>query len=307
MSEHHRLGRAALAVTFAVALTAGALPPDEDATALLARAADAAARAGDAWRGVVARETYVQKFLPWSGAPPREPSRARAVVSRTLVADLLLVFDADGPWELHRDVLEVDGRAVGDREERLQALFLSPEATARQRLRRVTEESARFNLGDITRTFNVPTFPLVVVHPRHRERFRFTVKDDAQADGRVREVRFEELGSPTLVRSTLGRDVRLRGRVFLDVDSGELTRAIIEPDARGVSARVDVTFEHVPGMPMRVPIRMWEWYHSAGPLTDAAVQGGRGVYNAYIEAVATYEGFRRYVVESREAVGEVKP
>ncbi len=109
------------------------------------------------------------------------------------------------------------------------------------------------------------------------------------------------------MRSTLGRDVRLRGRVFLDADTGELIRAIIEPDATGVAARVEVTLEHVPGMPMRVPTRMWEWYHAAGPLTDPAVQGGRGVYNAYIEAMATYEGFRRYVVESRESVGEVKP
>lgn len=273
---------------------------------LLERAAAAALRAGEAWRGVVARETYVQKFLPWAGVPPREPSRGRAVVARTLTADLLLVFDAAGPWELHRDVLAVDGREVTDRAERLATLFLSPDAGARERMRRVTQESARFNLGDITRTFNVPTFPLVVVHPQHRDRFRVTVREPAAGTDTAQEVRFEERTSPTLVRSTLGRDVRLRGRLLIDVVTGELLKAVIEPEAEGVAARIEVTYDAHPSLTTRVPVRMWEWYHTAGPLTDPSVQGGRGVYNAYIEALATYSEFRRYEVQLQESVGEVK-
>jgi hypothetical protein len=44
-------------------------------------------------------------------------------------------------------------------------------------MRDATRDSARFNLGDMTRTFKVPTLPLVVVHPLRASRFKLTVRD----------------------------------------------------------------------------------------------------------------------------------
>jgi hypothetical protein len=275
----------------------GAATPDP----VIDRASAAAVRAGEAWRGVVAREDYAQHLRTWLGMPPAQPGRGPATVTRVLVADLLLVYDANGPWELHRDVRTVDGRPVTDREDRLRTLFLSPERSARERMRDVTRDSARFNLGDMTRTFNIPTLPLVVVHPLHADRFKLTVRDArGNRDAGRREVRFTEQASPTLVRSTLGRDVPLEGRLILDEASGELLSAVIEPDATGVQARIEVTFDRVDATSVRAPIRMWEWYYKAGPITDPRVQGGRQIYNTYIDAVATYSDFRRYAVTTQE-------
>lgn len=187
------------------------------------------------------------------------------------------VVRASDPLELHRDVLAVDGKPVADR--------------------------ARFNLGDLTRTFNVPTLPLIVVHPLHAGRFKLTMRPASGRPGfGQREVRFSEQASPTLIRSTLGRDVPLRGRLVIDEASGDLLKATVEPNATGVLARIEVTFDHVDGVPMRVPVRMWKWYHKAGPITDPRVQGGRDIHNAYIDAVATYSDFRRYGVSSEEQI-----
>jgi hypothetical protein len=287
--------------TLALIVSARAQTPDP----LLERATAAAVRAGQSWRGVVAREQYAQHFRTWPGMPPTQPGRGPAVVSRQLVADLLLAYDADGPWELHRDVRTVDGRAVADREDRLRMLFLSPDRDARERMRAVTLESSRFNLGDMTRTFNVPTLPLVVVHPMHARRFNLTVRATrAGRDAGRREIRFRERASPTLVRSTLGRDVPLKGRLIVDDVSGELVSAVIEPEVTGVMARIEVTFGRVQDLPMRVPVRMWEWYHKAGPITDPRVQGGREIFNTYIDAVATYSDFRHYAVTTQERIDQ---
>ena len=279
------------------------------ADALVDRLAAYAEQFGREFQGVVATERYVQVIRPWRGAPPARANVTHADVAarRELHSDVLLVFEADGPWNLHRDVIAVDGEQVGDRKARLHALFVEPSLTARDRLRRMTGESARYNLGDITRTLNIPTFPLIVVHPSNRHRFRLRVRGSRQEDGvTVREVTFEERQRPTLVRSTQGRDVALRGRLLVDEATGEFIHARLDPRPEGVTSRIEVWFARVPGLRLRVPVRMWEWYQVAGVIRDPSINQGRGFHRAYIEAVAEYSAFRRYAVEVDERIAGPK-
>jgi hypothetical protein len=272
---------------------------------LLQRVGAAAVAFGREFAGVVAREQYTQVIRPWAGPPQGDPGVGApdALARREIVADLLLVHEADGPWHLHRDVRSVDGEEVGDREERLASLFLEPTLTRRDRLRRMTRESARYNLGDITRTLNVPTFPLIVVHPTQQSRFRFRASATRVHEGhRIRELTFEERQRPTLVRSTDGRNVPLRGLLWADEETGELVYARLDPQPVGVTSRVQVWFERVPGLAMRVPVRMWEWYQVDGPIRDGYLNLGMGLTAAYVEALARYDDFRRYAVETREEI-----
>ncbi len=276
------------------------------AASLADRLAAYAEQFGREFQGVVATERYVQVIRPWTGVPPAKAdvSHHDVLARRTLQSDLLLVFDADGPWHLHRDVIAVDGEAVGDRDARLQALFLEPAVTVRQRLARMTLESARYNLGNITRTLNIPTFPLIVVHPEHGDRFRLRVRGVRQQEGvTVREVTFEERQRPTLVRSTEGRNVPLSGRLLVDDATGEFIHARLDPRSEGVTSRIEVWFERVPGLPLRVPVRMWEWYQAIGEIRDSSVDVGRAFRRAYIEGLAEYREFRRYAVEVEEQLG----
>jgi hypothetical protein len=252
------------------------------------RAGAFAERFGQVLQGVVAREQYVQTVRPWMGSPPERPAEVPASETRRLVSSLLLVHDPATPWQLHRDVIAVDGVPVADRQNRLAALFAGPAGDAKRRLREITDESARHNLGHVTRNINVPTFPLLVVHATWVERFRFSDRGRMREDGvDVRLVAFREKGRPRVVRGDRLRDVELQGVLAIDEVSGELVRATIKPRAGDLRSLIEVTFRSVPGLDGRVPVRLWEWYwvHDV-PERDR-----------YIEGEATYDDFRRYTTE----------
>src|SRR6185295_13941168 len=76
---------------------------------------------------------------------------------RELKSDFLLVQPTPtGEWIPFRDVFEVDGAPVRDRQQRLAALFLKPSTDALERANAIADESARYNLGfrDMKRTIN---------------------------------------------------------------------------------------------------------------------------------------------------------
>ena len=252
------------------------------------RAGACAERFGQALQGVVAREQYVQTVRPWMGTPPERVAEVPALDTRRLLSSLLLVHDPTTPWQLHRDVVAVDDVPVADRQDRLAALFAGPKGNSKQRLREITDESARYNLGHVTRNINVPTFPLLLVHPTHADRFRFSDRGRMREDGvDVRLLAFREKGRPRVVRGDRVRDVELQGLLAIDEATGELVRASIKPRAGDLRSLLEVTFGRVAGLPVRVPVRLWEWYwvHDV-PERDR-----------YVEGEATYDDFRRYTTE----------
>ncbi len=177
---------------------------------------------------------------------------------------------------------------VGDRADRLARLFAAPDTTADRRLREITADSARYNLGHVTRTINVPTFPLLLVHPTHRGRFRFGERGRTQLDGvDVRQVTFREKGRPRVVRGERGRDVELQGVLEIDAQTGEIVRATITPRAGSMRSLLEVTFAVVAPLRVRVPVRLWEWYW-VGDVPER---------DRYVEGDARYDDFRRYTTD----------
>ena len=86
---------------------------------------------------------------------------------------MLVKFGADEAFTPYRDVLEVDGAPVADRTTRLEQLFLQPGAEARTSAARISNESARYNLGRFKRNINVPTLALEYLKPANIVRCRF--------------------------------------------------------------------------------------------------------------------------------------
>src|SRR6185369_10086956 len=112
----------------------------------------------DQFENVVAEETYVQdassllpSYSPGAGrgaviATPSasDVSRAR---HRDLRSDFLLVKAPDtSALVAFRDVLEVDGVPVRDRQQRLARLFLNASPDAMTQATRIGDEGARYNL-----------------------------------------------------------------------------------------------------------------------------------------------------------------
>ena len=93
--------------------------------------------------GLVSEEHYLQSWRRGSRMPE----------TRALRSDVLLTQPPGGKrYLMFRDVFEVDGRQVRDRDERLQRLFLSPSAVTSTQVYRIIEESARYNIGNVQRT-----------------------------------------------------------------------------------------------------------------------------------------------------------
>ena len=149
------------------ATVAGALPSASGQTLqdVLSRIAVFLARSERDLSGVVMEEQYRQEI-----------HRSRGTLSqyRDLRSDVLMVWvPEDRAWLMFRDVFEVDGKIVRDRQQRLERLFLGPAETVASRAKEIVAESARFHIGDIQRNLNLPTVALLFLHPVEAGRVKF--------------------------------------------------------------------------------------------------------------------------------------
>ena len=132
---HPLLALAVVALTAAATEQAAAGKSTGSLDELLQRAAQHVAVFEREVSKIVADEDYTQRFIV-------EPSAEL----RRLRSDVLTIRDEAEGWIEFRDVYEIDGRPVRDRTERLAKLFLEPLPDSRSQAKRITEESARFNL-----------------------------------------------------------------------------------------------------------------------------------------------------------------
>jgi hypothetical protein len=195
----------------------------------------------------------------------------------------------------------VDRQPVRDRSDRLADLFLNPTSGTRDQARRIAFESARYNIGNIERTINVPLLPLLFLAPEHRHAMKFKhldPADRAHAGASVPEglpssphftaraemwtIEFRERNDDTIIRTTRHRDLPASGRFWIDPDTGRVLMAELIANTRDVEARMAVSFQSEPFLGMLVPIEMSERYSARGTL---------------IEGVASYGNFRRFRVD----------
>lgn len=301
------LFRACLVVVFGLTisglsgLTAG---QQQDLTDILRRAGLYVEEFQRQLSGIVAEETYFQEVVPPVGM---NGGAGGAIRRRRLRSDLLLVRPENAVrWVQFRDVFEVDGRPVRDREERLVRLFLSGDASGPKQVQEVVAESARYNIGRVLRTMNVPVLPLSVLLPSSQPRFRFTVEDrdnrrpkigatavpptpnfKVTAEGWV--LTFEEVTGPTLVHTTAGADIFSRGRFWIEPDTGRvLMSEMITEDAR-VRGELLVSYQSATLLGLLVPAELREQY------TEGA---GR----PKITGRATYSNFRSFQVAVDQSI-----
>jgi len=239
--------------------------------ALLSRVVGYVAGYRQQYSGVVADEDYLQRT-------PTAQVRLRS--------DFLLVkTEADEGWVSFRDVYDVDGAPVRDRDDRLKKLFLEPTVDSASQLQKIKEESARYNLGgDVTRNVNVPLFPLLFLDPGNVPRFQFRLGGRPDAQGR-RTIYYEERQRPTIVR-----DMRASGSFLVDEASGAVVQTkTVFADALNQSAESVVQYTQDPKLGLWVPSTMNEVY-----------RGSTG--NMLVAGTAVYSTFRRFQVTTDEQI-----
>jgi VWFA-related protein len=257
----------------------------------------------------LAEERYVQAIvdsplidraeaLSWRERSEEARRRTPGVAARRQIASDLLMVKSDAGWLVpYRDVEAVDGRPIKDRSARAVQLFTSGGAPSAATLRQITEEGARYNLGNVRRTVNVPTMALFVLHPRHIGRFDFEQAGTETIDGvPTSVVRFREKRGPTLILTGRRDDVFSNGRLWIAADgSVRQSEFRVEERESGIRIRVEVTYRDVPSLGLLLPAEMRETYNN--------VPGDR---LRSIEGRATYQNFRAFRVSTSEGASEVR-
>ena len=255
-----------------------AVPPRSPASAprdpaladVMERVARYVAGYGEQASLIIAVERYEQRQVD---APLGQPSL------RKLVAELALVKTSDRTgWVAFRDVISVDGKPISDRQDRLQALFQTGIPDLAE-ARRIADESARFNIGPTRRNFNEPTAVLFFLLPANQARFAFTRKGTTTIEGvPAMEIDFKETASPTVIRTSDGRDVTADGTIWVAPADGTIlrTRLVVRGFAGPASSSaVDVTFARDERVRLWLPAKMTERHE--GTVRSRSIQAAPGV------------------------------
>jgi formylglycine-generating enzyme required for sulfatase activity len=296
----------ALSLSSTIALAAPQAPVRGALDVLLDRAGWYLDYFVDEFENVVAEERYIQdsstqlpSFSPVAGgrgavSARTSPSEILQARHRELRSDFLLVkspnTEALVPF---RDVIDVDGVAVRDREARLTRLFLNaPSASPSETIARaeqIREEGARYNLGSMRSTLGNPVLGLGVLQKTYQQRFRFTLgKEDRNAGPGVSVVEYREISSPAMIRGEGGNDLKAHGRLWIDSVTGRVLRTELQVEQPAVRAVVTTTFRFEERSGIAVPLEMREQYTLAN--------GNR------VHTVATYGRFRRFDVSANEEI-----
>lgn len=194
------------------------VPPDSSLAPVLARMGAYISSYGEKAALVVAIEEYTQTVMFEGAAAPTPPRR--------LIAEFAIVKAGDGSgWVGFRDVVEVNGTAIADRRDRLMSLFTATSTADATELQRIADESSRFNVGPVSRNFNVPTSAMFFFLPANLQRFEFTRKGTKKIDGvETWEIAFKEVRSPTLIMTRAGVDVPITGSLWVRPEDGTVVR-----------------------------------------------------------------------------------
>ena len=252
---------------------------------VLARAARYVADYQQRLAAIVSEEHYRQQVLATSRA-------GRATRQhRELKSDVLLVKPGDESWVQFRDVFEVDRKPVRDRDQRLYKLFIEAKPDRAEQVSTIQAESARYNIGPLVRTINIPIMGMLFFSAGYQPGSEFkrgetgNVKSLAKlaAPADIWMIEFKETAPQTMVRGEGGRDLPSHGRAWIDSQSGRVLRTEQISVDTFVRATIDVTYRAEIGLDVLVPGEMREVY--------MLVQR-----NTTIHGRATYSKFRQFTV-----------
>jgi len=209
-------------------------------------------------------------------------------------AEMLFVWLPDERvWLTVRNVLSVDGRDVAQSRERLRSAVGEPGGERLTRLRRLVDDSARFNVGRAFRNFNYPTLALGFLDPAVQPRFTFTLAGRERVAGTdAWKINFVEHESPTVIQGD-GADRISRGSVWIAIRDSVVVRTRLDlriPGAESSAvATVEVDYAPDAKLAVWVPVKMKETYTEMTGSTVLENIGGE----------ATYSNFRRFETSGR--------
>lgn len=204
------------------------------------------------------------------------------VARRNLKSTYFLVRLPNGQaWYGFRDVTRVDGRDAPRQGRPLEQLLSERSVSAFDEAMAIMRENAKYNIGDVYRTINVPLQALELLHPEHRKRFDFSAAGRERVGGQeAAVVSFQERSAPTLVSDGFGGELLAHGRVWIEPATGAVLRT--ELGFNGYAAlylkesKIRVDYRRDPRLHVLVPSAMDETYGF-----EIEVLHGEAIYRNY--------------------------
>ena len=218
--------------------------------------------------------------------------------SRKMTSEMSFMFLPDDvAWLSIRNVLRVDKETVADSKARLDAALADPTPARGSQLRRLRDEGARFNIGQMSRNFADPMLGLQIVDPSFQPRFMFSYGAVERVRGlSTVRVTFVEHTHPAIIRRTADEaDLLSRGDLWISPADGVVhqTRLVIDDSKFDARATITVVFAREAKLDRWLPARMDEEYVQQG------VSGSGGAFIERIECAATYSNYRRFETSAR--------
>jgi hypothetical protein len=205
----------------------------------------------------------------------------RVQLDRVLKSEVFLTFlEADGEWIAVRDVMEVDGKPVTNRD-RLRDL-LAKGGQFRGIAKQVIESNARYNIGSVSRNFNEPTLPLLLFETRRASSVEFDRKKvSREGPLTIATLSFSEREAGTIVGGPRG-PAPAKGTFVIDAASGTVRETTFEIKHSDIRASLKTQYERDPKLDLWLPATFIERYERTKDLKEV------------IECEAKYSNYRRF-------------
>lgn len=250
---------------------------------LLGRAADYVRRFVADFSNVVADEDFRQD---WQSGERRR-----------LRSEFLLVRypGASSTWLAFRDVVEVNGRAVRDQQERLTKLFLEPFGDALRRAEEITRAASRHSLVELG-PLDSPLVILAWLQPYYQTQFVYRRGGiDSKLGARVRALELEEIVAPSVGGANV-RVLPVRGVAWIDEETGRVVKTEVRAGLAPTTTIVTTRFAFDEALGIDVPAEMRQSRVRASAGRAATVRGDQ------FTGIATYSRFRRFQVRTDENI-----
>ena len=212
------------------------------------------------------------------------------VARRRLTSTYFLVRLPTGQaWYGFRDVTRVDGRDRPRQGRPMEQILSERTVDAYDQALAIMRESAKYNIGDVYRTINVPLQALDLLHPQYRERFNFSAAGRERVGGQeTAVVAFQERSAPSLVSDGFGGELLAHGRAWIEPATGAVLRTELGFNGSAAlylkESKIRVNYRRDPKLQGLVPSEMEETY---------------GFQIEVLHGEATYRNYRKFETGAR--------
>jgi hypothetical protein len=242
---------------------------------------------------LIGSENYVQNGVWLDNGTPARVSRR---MQRRILSDFLII--QVGPeWTALRKVNQVDGSKVKEVEASFEDAFDNSPAANAKRLEAMRRESTEYNIGEIRRDINLPTFALKVLRRSEFSRFSFERAGSGKIQGiSAWMVRFHERSGRSLVAGINGETLYSTGTLWIEPETGRVLQTEFEVENPHTPSRLKgrtvVTYAPGKKIEMLVPNQMVEHYESQYLTIDCR---------------ADYSNFRPFEVDVKFEIASPQP